>query len=100
MRLIGLPPSDVVVFMPFPCFAALNGQACATPPATRPCTPFPELALVRAGRNLARGRLDEAAARLAVAETHAETAPPDRQRRLRGSGRPVLGERAELEFLC
>jgi LuxR family transcriptional regulator, maltose regulon positive regulatory protein len=27
--------------------------------------------------------LDEAAAHLAVAETHAETAPPDRQRRLR-----------------
>jgi LuxR family transcriptional regulator, maltose regulon positive regulatory protein len=37
---------------------------------------------VRAGRDLARGRLDEAAAHLAVAETHAETAPPDRQRRL------------------
>jgi LuxR family transcriptional regulator, maltose regulon positive regulatory protein len=42
----------------------------------------PELALVRAGRNLARGRLDEAAAYLAVAESHAETAPPDRRRRL------------------
>jgi LuxR family transcriptional regulator, maltose regulon positive regulatory protein len=36
---------------------------------------LPELALVRAGRNLAWGRLDEAAAHLAVAETHAETAP-------------------------
>jgi LuxR family maltose regulon positive regulatory protein len=42
-----------------------------------------ELALMRAGRNLADGRLDEAAAHLAVAEAYAETAPPDRQRRLR-----------------
>ena len=31
---------------------------------------------------LLQGRLDEAAAHLAVAETYAETAPPDRQRRL------------------
>jgi LuxR family maltose regulon positive regulatory protein len=31
----------------------------------------PELALIRAGLNLARGRLDEAAAHLAVAESHA-----------------------------
>jgi LuxR family transcriptional regulator, maltose regulon positive regulatory protein len=44
---------------------------------------YPELALIYAGRNLARGRLDEAAAHLAVAEAHAETTPPDRQRRLR-----------------
>ncbi|HEX7267353.1 MAG TPA: LuxR C-terminal-related transcriptional regulator [Streptosporangiaceae bacterium] len=43
----------------------------------------PELALIRAGLNLARGRLDEAAAHLAVAESHAETTTPDRQRRLR-----------------
>jgi LuxR family maltose regulon positive regulatory protein len=43
----------------------------------------PELALVRAGSDLVRGRLDEAAAYLAVAETYAETALPDRQRRLR-----------------
>jgi LuxR family transcriptional regulator, maltose regulon positive regulatory protein len=43
----------------------------------------PELALIRAGLNLARGRLDEAAAHLAVAESHAETTAPDRQRRLR-----------------
>jgi LuxR family maltose regulon positive regulatory protein len=43
----------------------------------------PELALIRAGLNIARGRLDEAAAHLAVAELHAETTPPDRQRRLR-----------------
>jgi len=43
----------------------------------------PALALVRAGRDLAEGRLDEAAAYLAVAETYAGTTPPDRQRRLR-----------------
>ena len=42
----------------------------------------PELALVRAMGDLAQGRLDEAAAHLAVAQAHAETAPPDRQRRL------------------
>ena len=42
----------------------------------------PELALVRATVDLLRGRLDEAAAHLAVAETHAETAPPGRQHRL------------------
>jgi LuxR family maltose regulon positive regulatory protein len=43
----------------------------------------PELALVRAMGDLAQGRLDQAAAHLAVAETYAETAPPARQRRLR-----------------
>jgi LuxR family maltose regulon positive regulatory protein len=42
----------------------------------------PELAVVRAGGDLVQGRLDEAAAHLAVAETYAETAPPDRRRRL------------------
>jgi LuxR family maltose regulon positive regulatory protein len=42
----------------------------------------PELALVRAMGDLAHGRLDEAAAHLAVAETYAETTPPGRQRRL------------------
>jgi LuxR family maltose regulon positive regulatory protein len=42
-----------------------------------------ELALVHATVDLVQGRLDEAAAYLAVAETYAETAPPDRQRRLR-----------------
>jgi LuxR family transcriptional regulator, maltose regulon positive regulatory protein len=42
----------------------------------------PELALVRATVDLLQGRLDRAAAHLAVAETYAETAPPDRQRRL------------------
>ena len=43
----------------------------------------PELALVRATVDLAQGRLDETAAHLAVAETYAETTPPERQRRLR-----------------
>jgi LuxR family maltose regulon positive regulatory protein len=42
-----------------------------------------ELAVVRAMGDLAQGRLDEAAAHLAVAETYAETTPPERQRRLR-----------------
>jgi LuxR family transcriptional regulator, maltose regulon positive regulatory protein len=42
----------------------------------------PELAVVRAGGDLVQGRLDEAAAHLAVAETYAETAPPDHRRRL------------------
>jgi LuxR family maltose regulon positive regulatory protein len=43
----------------------------------------PELALVHAVVELfVRGRLDEAAAHLAVAATCAETAPPDRRRRL------------------
>ena len=43
----------------------------------------PELAVVRAGVDLVQGHLDEAAAHLAVAERYAETAPADRQRRLR-----------------
>jgi LuxR family transcriptional regulator, maltose regulon positive regulatory protein len=43
----------------------------------------PELALVRATVDLAQGRLDETAAHLAVAETYAESTPPDRQRRLK-----------------
>jgi LuxR family maltose regulon positive regulatory protein len=42
----------------------------------------PELALVRAMGDLAQGRLDEAAAHLAAAESYVETAPPGRQRRL------------------
>jgi LuxR family transcriptional regulator, maltose regulon positive regulatory protein len=42
----------------------------------------PELALVRATVDLLQGRLDEAAAHMAVAEMVAETAPPDRRRRL------------------
>ena len=43
----------------------------------------PELALVRAMGDLAQGRLDQAAAHLAVAEAHVRTTPPERQRRLR-----------------
>src|SRR6202008_1029455 len=64
----------------------LDGQAQTMQALVRAFPPggdHPELALVRAGGDLARGRLDEAAAHLAVAETYAETAPPDRRRRLR-----------------
>jgi LuxR family maltose regulon positive regulatory protein len=43
----------------------------------------PELALVRAGSAMVRGRLDEAGALLAVAETHVETTETERQSRLR-----------------
>jgi LuxR family maltose regulon positive regulatory protein len=42
-----------------------------------------DLALVRATVDIAQGRLDEAAAHLAVAETYVQTALPDRLRRLR-----------------
>jgi len=45
-------------------------------------TDDPELALVRAADDLLHGHLDEATAHLAVAETHVETTPLDRQRRL------------------
>jgi LuxR family transcriptional regulator, maltose regulon positive regulatory protein len=48
-----------------------------------PGADYPELALIRAGRSLARGHLDETAAHLAVAGAYAEAAPPERQRRLR-----------------
>jgi LuxR family maltose regulon positive regulatory protein len=64
----------------------LDGQAQTMQALVRAFPPgedHPELALVRAGGDLVQGRLDEAAAHLAVAETYAETAPPDRQRRLR-----------------
>ena len=64
----------------------LDGQAPTIQALVRAFPPgadHPELALVRAGGDLVQGRLDEAAAHLAVAETYAETAPPDRQRRLR-----------------
>ncbi len=47
-----------------------------------PGADYPELALVRAGVDVVEGRLDEAAAHLAVAQTYAEAAPPDGQRRL------------------
>ena len=63
----------------------LDGQAQTMQALVRAFPPgadHPELTLVRAMDD-AQGRLDEAAAHLAVAETHAETAPPDRQRRLR-----------------
>ena len=65
---------------------ALDGQAQTMQALVRAFPPgqdHPELALVRAGGDLVQGRLDEAAAHLAVAEAYAETAPPDRQRRLR-----------------
>ena len=64
----------------------LDGQAQTIQALLRAFPPgadHPELALVRATGDLVQGRLDEAAAHLAVAETYAETAPPDRQRRLR-----------------
>jgi LuxR family maltose regulon positive regulatory protein len=64
----------------------LDGQAQTMQALVRAFPPgadHPELALVRAGVDLNQGRLDEAAAHLAVAETYAEAAPPDRRRRLR-----------------
>ena len=65
----------------------LDGQAQTIQVLVRAFPPAasadPELALVRAGGVLVRGRLDETAAHLAVAETYAETAPPERRRRLR-----------------
>jgi LuxR family maltose regulon positive regulatory protein len=64
----------------------LDGQAqtmLALVRAFPPGADHPELALVRAMGDLVQGRLDEAAAHLAVAEAHAETAPADRRRRLR-----------------
>ncbi len=64
----------------------LDGQAQTMRALVRAFPPgadHPELALVRATVDLAQGRLDETAAYLAVAETHAETAPPERRRRLR-----------------
>jgi LuxR family transcriptional regulator, maltose regulon positive regulatory protein len=63
----------------------LDGQAQTMQALVRAFPPgadHPELALVRALGDLARGRLEEAAAHLAVAEAHVRTTPPDRQRRL------------------
>ena len=63
----------------------LDGQAQTMQALLRAFPPdadHPELALVRATVDIAQGRLDEAVAHLAVADAHAETAPPDRQRRL------------------
>jgi LuxR family maltose regulon positive regulatory protein len=64
----------------------LDGQAQTMQALVRAFPPgadHPELALVRAMGDLAKGRLEEAAAHLAVAEAHAETTPPGRQWRLR-----------------
>ncbi len=64
----------------------LDGQAQTMQALLRAFPPgadHPELALVRAMGDLAQGRLDEAAAHLAVAERYAQTTPPGRQRRLR-----------------
>ena len=64
----------------------LDGQAQtmqALLQAFPPGEDHPELALVRATVDLLRGHLHQAAAHLAVAETYAGTAPPERQRRLR-----------------
>jgi LuxR family maltose regulon positive regulatory protein len=64
----------------------LDGQAQTIQALLRvfpPGAEYPELALVRAGGDLVRGRLDEAAAHLAVAESYVQTAPADRRRRLR-----------------
>ncbi|HEX5303046.1 MAG TPA: hypothetical protein VFW50_39240, partial [Streptosporangiaceae bacterium] len=64
----------------------LDGQAQTMQALVRAFPPgadHPELALVRAEGDLVQGRLDGAAAHLAVAETYAETTPPERQRRLR-----------------
>jgi LuxR family maltose regulon positive regulatory protein len=63
----------------------LDGQAQTMQALLRafpPGTDHPELALVRAAVDLARGRLDETAAHLTVAESHAGSASPDRRRRL------------------
>ena len=63
----------------------LDGQAQTMQALVRafpPGTDHPELALVRAMGDLAKGRLDEAAAHLAVAEAYVRTTTPDRRRRL------------------
>jgi LuxR family transcriptional regulator, maltose regulon positive regulatory protein len=63
----------------------LDGQAQTMQALLRAFPPgadHPELALVRAAGDLVQGRLDEAAAHLAVAEAYAEAAPPDRRLRL------------------
>ena len=64
----------------------LDGRAQTVRALVRAFPPgadHPELALVRAMGDLVQGRLDEAAAHLAVAEAHVRTTPPDRRRRLR-----------------
>jgi LuxR family transcriptional regulator, maltose regulon positive regulatory protein len=42
----------------------------------------PELALAHAATQLAQGRIEDTSAQLAVAESHLESAPPVRRRRL------------------
>jgi LuxR family transcriptional regulator, maltose regulon positive regulatory protein len=64
----------------------LDGQAQTMQALVRafpPSADHPELALVRAMGDLARGRLDEAAAHLALAEAYVGAAPPNRRHRLR-----------------
>ncbi len=65
----------------------LDGQARTIQVLLRAFPPSagadPELALVRATSELVQGHLNEAAAHLAVAMSHAETTPSDRQGRLR-----------------
>ncbi|MGW7420156.1 LuxR C-terminal-related transcriptional regulator [Streptomyces sp. NPDC054813] len=64
---------------------ALDGQAQTMQALVRAFPPGedrPELALVRAMGDLGEGRLDQAAAHLAVAETYAATTTPERRRRL------------------
>ena len=63
----------------------LDGQAQTIGALLRAFPPGPgqpELALVRATADLAQGRLEEAAAHLAVAGAHVATTAPDRRRRL------------------
>ncbi|HXB48983.1 MAG TPA: helix-turn-helix domain-containing protein, partial [Streptosporangiaceae bacterium] len=63
----------------------LDGQAQTMQALLRAFPPgadFPELAVVRATGDLAQGRLDEAAAHLAVTDACAAAAPPGRRRRL------------------
>jgi LuxR family maltose regulon positive regulatory protein len=63
----------------------LDGQAQTIQALLRALPPgedYPELALVRAMSDHVLGRLDDAAAHLAVAEAHVETAPSDCRRRL------------------
>jgi LuxR family transcriptional regulator, maltose regulon positive regulatory protein len=63
----------------------LDGRAATIGALLRAFPPgedHPELAVVRAMSDHVLGRLDDAAAHLAVAQAHTETAPPDRRRRL------------------
>ena len=53
------------------------------------CSDNPELAVARATSDLVHGRLDEAAAQLAIAESHAGTVPADRRARLLATIAPL-----------